>query len=158
MLHPGVSSSVPNGIPSSLRGEPGSRSSITESERLGYHMKFALQGLPNLPPQSPNLPPQSPNVHAHSPNLHARSPNLHPHSPNLHRHSLSEYYDGPTNVTSFGSPSTVAANINVQPQVNDNHQFRRINSTGHLLELNEGNQLPLFFQTYSFLCGVVHIL
>jgi hypothetical protein len=131
MLHPGLSSSVPNSLPSPLRGEPGSRSNIAESERLGYQMKFALQGSPNLyPPRSPNLPPQSPN-------LPPLSPNFPPLSPNLHPHSLPEYYDGPTNATSFGSPSTLAANINEQSQVHDNNQFRRIRSNGHLMELNE---------------------
>ncbi|PIN11160.1 Apoptosis-promoting RNA-binding protein TIA-1/TIAR (RRM superfamily) [Handroanthus impetiginosus] len=51
-LHPGVSSSVPNGLPSLVRVETGNHSSITESTHLRNHLKFELQGTPNLHPHS----------------------------------------------------------------------------------------------------------
>ncbi|KAI3467807.1 hypothetical protein Pfo_024470 [Paulownia fortunei] len=52
VLHPGVSSSVPNSLPSLVRVEPGNQSSITESGHLRNHPKFELQGTPNLHPHS----------------------------------------------------------------------------------------------------------
>ncbi|KAL2253830.1 protein MEI2-like 4 [Sesamum indicum] len=52
VLHPGVSSSVPNGLPSLVRVEPGNQSSIPESGHLRSHLKFEVQGTPNLHPHS----------------------------------------------------------------------------------------------------------
>ncbi|KAL3649904.1 hypothetical protein CASFOL_006307 [Castilleja foliolosa] len=52
LLHPGVSSSVPNSLPSLARVESGNRSSITESSHLRNHPKFELQGTTNLHPHS----------------------------------------------------------------------------------------------------------
>ncbi|KAL6569242.1 hypothetical protein OROHE_003523 [Orobanche hederae] len=52
VLHHGVSSSVPNRLPSLVSVEPGNQSSITESIYLQNHPKFELQGTPNLHPHS----------------------------------------------------------------------------------------------------------
>ncbi|KAL0335897.1 UNVERIFIED_CONTAM: protein MEI2-like 4 [Sesamum radiatum] len=52
VLHPGVSSSVPNGLPALVRVEPGNQSSIPESGHLRSHLKFEVQGTPNLHPHS----------------------------------------------------------------------------------------------------------
>ncbi|KAL3655905.1 hypothetical protein CASFOL_000301 [Castilleja foliolosa] len=52
VLHPGVSSSVPNNLPSLVRVESGNQSSFTESSLLRNHLKFELQGTTNLHPHS----------------------------------------------------------------------------------------------------------
>ncbi|KAK4413538.1 protein MEI2-like 4 [Sesamum alatum] len=52
VLHPGVSSSVPNGLQSLVRVEPGNQSSIPESGHLRSHLKFEVQGTPSLHPHS----------------------------------------------------------------------------------------------------------
>ncbi|GER55319.1 RNA-binding protein [Striga asiatica] len=52
VLHPGVSSSVPNRLPSLIRVEPGNQSSISDPSHLQNHLKFELQGPTNLHPHS----------------------------------------------------------------------------------------------------------
>ena len=61
---------------------------------------------------------------------------------NLHPHSLPEYHDGLSNGHPFGSPSTMAANINSRPpEIIDGQQFRRVSPNGQSIngsiELNE---------------------
>lgn len=48
----GVSSSVPNSLPSLVRVEPGNQSSITKSGHLQSHLKLELPAAPNLHPHS----------------------------------------------------------------------------------------------------------
>lgn len=61
--------------------------------------------------------------------------------PNLRTHSLPEYQDNLANGPSFGSPSNMATSISSRtPEILDNHQFRRIISTGQSSELKEGNK------------------
>ncbi|CAA0836958.1 Protein MEI2-like 1 [Striga hermonthica] len=52
VLHPEVSSSVSNSLPSPIRVEPGNQLSITESNHLRSHLNFELQGKANLHPHS----------------------------------------------------------------------------------------------------------
>ncbi|XP_057773883.1 protein MEI2-like 4 isoform X1 [Salvia miltiorrhiza] len=52
VLQHGVSSSVPNSLPSLVRVESGNQSSIAESGHLRNHPKFELQSQPNLHPHS----------------------------------------------------------------------------------------------------------
>ncbi|KAG8365787.1 hypothetical protein BUALT_Bualt17G0008100 [Buddleja alternifolia] len=102
-LHHGVSSSVPNSLPSLVRGEKGNQSSMSESGHLWNPLKFDLHG-----------------------------------SPNPHPHSLPEYHDGLANGPPFGSPTGMAANISSRaPEMIDSQQFRRVNSNGQSIELNE---------------------
>ncbi|GER55339.1 RNA-binding protein [Striga asiatica] len=51
VLHPEVSSSASNSLPSLIRVEPGNQSSITESSHLRSHLNFELQGKANLHPR-----------------------------------------------------------------------------------------------------------
>ncbi|KAG6426688.1 hypothetical protein SASPL_110915 [Salvia splendens] len=103
VLQHGVSSSVPNSLPSLIRVESGNQSNIVESGHLRNHPKFELQS-------------QS----------------------NLHPHSLPEYHDGVANGPLFGSPSNIAANVNIRPpEISDGQQFRRITPNGQSIELNE---------------------
>lgn len=69
---------------------------------------------------------------------------------NLHPHSLPEYHDGLSNGHPFGSPSTMAANINSRPpEIIDGQQFRRVSPNGQSIngsiELNEGMIATIHF-------------
>lgn len=52
VLHHGVSSCVPNSLPSLVRVESGNQSNITESGHPRNHPKFELRSTPNLHPHS----------------------------------------------------------------------------------------------------------
>ncbi|KAF5943707.1 hypothetical protein HYC85_017784 [Camellia sinensis] len=103
VFHHGISSSIPNSLPSLMRVELlGNQSGLPEPALLPGQPRIEFQG-----------------------------------TPNFHPHSLPEYHDGLINGAPCNSPG-MAANISASPSERiENHQFCRVSSNGHPLELND---------------------